>query len=362
MRNRTKVNIIFQLYVLCMDAENCFASLHIGAVHYNLTVKTTRAEKRRIKNVRTVRSRKHNESFFIVKAVHLNEKLVQRLFAFIITAEIVRTAFSDGVYFINKDDTWSLFTRRLKQITHTACTYTYEHLNEIRTADTEERNAGFTCYCAGKKRFAGSGRSYKKDTFRNFSADIGVFFRLLEKVYNFYKFFLCFVNACNIGKTGFHIAFVDRFCTGLTGIEYASHAAAHAVPHLSENEKVHDQDQTERKNYIEQNLHEIIILFYDEFIIDAFLIEQRDKAVSAYKNTDRSVFRTVFLLRREQHISFCILIRRHCLFRTVTDEIRISHLDRYDFSVFYKLAEFREAHKVFRFLHDKNIHQRKYGQ
>src|SRR5574344_2374143 len=115
MRNRAEVDIVFKLYVLRMDAENSLASLHIGAVYHDLAVKTARAEKRRIKNVRPVRSRKHDESLFIVETVHLHEELVQPLFAFVIAAEIIRTAFSDGIYFIDKDDARSLFARRLEQ-------------------------------------------------------------------------------------------------------------------------------------------------------------------------------------------------------------------------------------------------------
>jgi hypothetical protein len=79
--------------------------------------------------------------------------LIQGLFAFVLPAHRYRSAASatDGIQFIYKDDTRSLFSCLIEKVPHAGCAHAYEHFDELRPADTEERYASFTAHGSGEK-------------------------------------------------------------------------------------------------------------------------------------------------------------------------------------------------------------------
>jgi hypothetical protein len=56
---------------------------------------------------------------------------------------------SDSIDFVDEDDTRSIPLPLEKKITHPRGSNSYKHLNEIRTADTEEGDIGFACNRSG---------------------------------------------------------------------------------------------------------------------------------------------------------------------------------------------------------------------
>ncbi len=70
---------------LGVDAENGFATAHVGTVHRDPAVETTGAEDRGIEDVGAVRRRDDDDAFVRLEAVHLDEELVQRLLALVVT-------------------------------------------------------------------------------------------------------------------------------------------------------------------------------------------------------------------------------------------------------------------------------------
>jgi len=195
-----------------MNAENCLAAFHVRLVNYNLPVKPSRAKQCRVKHVRSVCSAKNDESFFVVKSVHLYKQLVKRLLTFIISAQVVYTALADCIKFIDENDAGSFLACSLEQIAYAAGTDANKHFYKIRAAYSIERNSSLACYSAGKQCLTCSRRSHQKYTLRNFSADISIFFWRLKEIDNFHKLFLCFINTGNICKASFNFSFVNSFC------------------------------------------------------------------------------------------------------------------------------------------------------
>lgn len=89
-----------------MDLENLFASLDVGQIDVNLTVETARTKQSRVENIRAVGRGHDDDALVCFKAVHLNEDLIEGLFAFVVSAAEPRAApAAHGVDFVDEDDT-----------------------------------------------------------------------------------------------------------------------------------------------------------------------------------------------------------------------------------------------------------------
>src|SRR5207247_11098342 len=101
-------------------------------------------EERGIENVGTVRRRDKNDAFVRFEAVHLDEQLVERLLALVVPAAEARAAVTaDGVDFVDEDDARRVLLALLEQIANAAGADADEHLDEVRSADREERHVCF---------------------------------------------------------------------------------------------------------------------------------------------------------------------------------------------------------------------------
>src|SRR5205814_835927 len=79
-----------------------------------------------------------DDAFVRFEAVHLNQQLVQRLFALIVSAAQTSAAVaSNSVDFVDEDDARSILLALLKQITHAACAHSDEHFVEVRAGNEE---------------------------------------------------------------------------------------------------------------------------------------------------------------------------------------------------------------------------------
>ena len=130
--DRLKIYAVIHPYILGMYFQDIDTSLQIRFVHDDPSVKTSRAEKSRIKDLRTVRRRQDQKSLVRVKSVHLRKKLVQRLLPLIIAAHSGITCLSDRIDLIDKYDTWCLLLRLLEQIPHTGRSDADIHFYERR--------------------------------------------------------------------------------------------------------------------------------------------------------------------------------------------------------------------------------------
>ena len=69
-----------------MNFQNVFAPTHGGTANHNPAVKAAGPQQRRIENVRPVGGGHQDNAFIRFEAVHLDQQLVQSLFAFVVTA------------------------------------------------------------------------------------------------------------------------------------------------------------------------------------------------------------------------------------------------------------------------------------
>ena len=122
--------------------ENILAVFPVGQIDDDATVEASGAQKRRVEHIRPV-GRGHDDDLLVgLEAVHLDEYLVERLFALVVAAADARAAHApDRVYFVHENDGRCGFLRSLKKIAYARVSYADEHLDEFRAGDGEERHA-----------------------------------------------------------------------------------------------------------------------------------------------------------------------------------------------------------------------------
>ena len=162
-----------------MNAQDFFTAFDVWVGHLHLPVETTRTQKGRVKNIGAVGRRNDDNTFVGLKAVHLNQKLVQGLLAFIIAATIANTARApDRVNLVNKDDTRRVLFGLLKHIAHAACADTHEHLDKVRARDGKEGHTRLASDGACKQGLTRSRRADKQRTLGDLAAKLAEFLRI----------------------------------------------------------------------------------------------------------------------------------------------------------------------------------------
>ena len=119
----------------------------------------------------------------VIEAVHLGQKLVERLLALVVATKAAAIALlADGIDLIDKDDARSLFLGLLKQVAYLGGTAADKHLDKLRTRNTKERHACLTGNGLGEQGFTGTRRANKESTARQLGTDLLVALRLLQKI------------------------------------------------------------------------------------------------------------------------------------------------------------------------------------
>ncbi|GBD37275.1 hypothetical protein HRbin36_02405 [bacterium HR36] len=128
------------------------------------------------------------------------------------TAQTSAPHTADRVNLVNKQDTRGTFSRRLEQIPHATGTYPDEHLDKLRTIDTEEGDAGFSGHRTRQQRFAGTGRADQQDPFRNLPPQTLKLFWIAEKLNDFLKFSLGMFHVGHVIESHAHLPFIETSC------------------------------------------------------------------------------------------------------------------------------------------------------
>ena len=119
--------------------EDRLAAFEVGTVDDDLAVEATGAQQRGIEDVGTVGRREQDHALLLVEAVHLDEQLVERLLALVVTAADARAAVAaDGVDLVDEHDRRRRVLRLLEQVAHTRRADADEHLDEVGAADSEK--------------------------------------------------------------------------------------------------------------------------------------------------------------------------------------------------------------------------------
>ena len=168
---------------LLVDLEDLQAALHVRTVDRDLPVEAARAQQRRVEDVRPVRGGDEDHAALDVEAVHLDEQLVERLLALVVTAAEAGAAVpADGVDLVDEDDRRGVRLGLLEEVTDPGGTDTDEHLDEVGTGDRVERHARLARDGAREQRLAGTGRAVEQHALGDLGADGLELRRLLEEL------------------------------------------------------------------------------------------------------------------------------------------------------------------------------------
>src|SRR6478735_8692418 len=111
-------------------------------MHHDLPVESAGPQQSRIQNVWSISRSEHDDSFVAGEAVHFGQDLVERLLAFVVTADRSRAAArsSDRVYFVDEDDRRCHFPRFAEQFADATGADADDHLDELGSTGAEKRD------------------------------------------------------------------------------------------------------------------------------------------------------------------------------------------------------------------------------
>ena len=245
-----------------MNTQDFDATGEIRDVDGDLAVKATRTEERRVEDVGTVRRRDDDDTGIAFETIHFGKKLVQGLFALVVTAaDAGTTGATDGVDFVDEDDARGVFLRLLEEIADAGRTDTDEHFNEFRTRDGEERDTGFTGDRLGEQSLTRTRRTDQKAPLRDLGADGGESLRTLQELDNLHEIVLSFLHTGNVIESDASVRFHLELGLGLAerhGVVRAAHAARHAAAAalLAASEQEQTPDEQERERQVAEQVQE----------------------------------------------------------------------------------------------------------
>ena len=241
-----QVDVRHERLALGMDLQNRLAAFQIRGFDGNLTVETSWTQQRRVKHIWAVRRGDNNQVRIVVKAVHLDEQLIEGLLAFVVpAAHAGATLAADSVDFVDKDDGRGVLLRLVEQFAHTGGAKADEHLDEVRAGSRVERHARLACDGAREQRLTGSWRTVEQHTARNAGTQGLVLGRILEEVLDFLDLLQCSVLTLDIGEPGARgLAF--KQLSAVLATTHAEHAVAHAAHHEPQEPQENNQRQDGR--------------------------------------------------------------------------------------------------------------------
>ena len=240
-----KLNVLVHRLVLGVHAQNLLATLNIRTVDRHLAVKTAGTQQRRIQNVGAVGGGNQDDRLALLKTVHLDQQLVERLLALVVAATQAGSALtSHSIDLIDKDDRRGLGLGLLKEVAHAAGTDAHEHLDKVGTRNAKERYARFAGNSLGQQRLTGARRAHEQYTTRNLGAQLAVAIRIAQEVADLLELLDRLVHAGNVLK-------LDLGACGLVGLGvglaklHVPVVGAHHLAHKVE----HNGDQGDRRKH-----------------------------------------------------------------------------------------------------------------
>ena len=253
-----RIDVGCKRHPLHVNGENLFAALDVGTRDHHLSVEAAGTQQRRVEHVGPVGRGDDDDAFVGFEPVHLDQQLVERLFALVVAIAKARTAMAaDCVDFVDKHDARSRLLCLGEHVADPARTDADEHLDEVRTRNGEERNPRLTRNRAGEQGLAGSGRPDQQRTLGDLAAEPREFARVLEKFDDLFEFFARFVDPGDVGKG--HSALLFGQLAG-AALAKTHRAAARILLHLTHDEETDPEDQQERERLVEQDQPEARLL------------------------------------------------------------------------------------------------------
>src|SRR5262245_22082200 len=127
------IDVFAERNLASVYGQNAFAPFHVGAIDDHAPVEASRTKQRRIEHVRAVGRSDQDHAVVRFETVHLDQQLVERLFALVVPAPEPRSAVaSDGVDLVDENDAGRVLLALLEKVAHAAGADAHEHFDEIR--------------------------------------------------------------------------------------------------------------------------------------------------------------------------------------------------------------------------------------
>ena len=230
-----------------MHPQHRAAAGQVGIGHRDLPVEATGPQQCRVEDVGPVGGRDEDDALPVAEPVHLDQQLVERLFALVVAAAQAGAALAaDGVDLVDEDDAGAVLLGLLEQVAHPGGADADEHLDEVGTGDGEERHAGLTGDGTGQQRLTRAGGAVEQHALGDLGAQRLVARRVLQEVLDLVELFDRLVDAGHVGERGLRHVLAQLLGLGLAEAEAHPAAGLHAGEH-------HEQaDQQEQRQHVDQ--------------------------------------------------------------------------------------------------------------
>ena len=220
------------------------ATGQVGGVDLDLPVEAAGPQQRGVEHVGPVGRGDQDHAAADVEAVHLDQQLVERLLALVVTAAHAGAAVAaDGVDLVDEDDRRGVLLGLLEQVADAGGADADEHLDEVGAGDRVERHARLAGDGAGEQGLAGARRPVEQHALGDLGAD-GLELRgLLEELLDLAELLDRLLAAGDVGERRLRHVLGDQLGLGLGELHDAAAAAALDLVHQEE-EQQDDQRRT----------------------------------------------------------------------------------------------------------------------
>ena len=186
-----------------------------------------------------------------IETIHLNEQGVEGLLAFVVTAADTGAALAtDRVDLIDEDNAGGELAGLFKGVAHASGPDADEHLDEVRTADAEERHARLAGDGAGEQGLTRARRANHQHSLRDVRANLSETLRVLQEVDDLLHLFLGLIATRDVLEgRGFLIGGVKT----RAGFRELHRAAVGVLKEPVHHEQHHPRDEERGQNVVEEH-------------------------------------------------------------------------------------------------------------
>ncbi len=237
-----EVDIRRQRNLAHVNLEDLLAADHVGIGHDHLAVEAAGPQQRRVEHVGPVGRGDQDDALVRLEAVHLDQKLIERLLALVIAAaEAGAAVATDRVDLVDEDDAGRVLLRLLEHVAHARGADADEHLDEVRARNGEERHVRFARDRARQQRLAGPGRADQQHAARDAPAEPLEFSGITQEFDDLLQVLLGLVDAGHVLEGDAAVGFGQKLGPALAEAERLAARALHLpgqeYPHADERDE-----------------------------------------------------------------------------------------------------------------------------